>query len=268
MRFPAIMLFTAAVFSGVSIAPVSAADPFASDWVASAKSRARLVANGSGEVGLEIELAPGAITYWRDPGESGVPPTFDFAGSRNLAAAQVLFPAPASIREPDGSTANGYREDIILPIRVSPEESGKPITVKLNANYAVCEKICLPARATLSLELPKGLSGPHGAALAAALSRVPRKTAFGDIGGALQEIDSSSWRLCFQTPRDERRELFLEAPSGVWLKTSAIQTEPGRECFLLSMQDAPASPSAPLPVVATLVGEQGAVETSFALTRP
>ena len=91
-----------------------------------AKSRARLVADARG-AGFEIALAPGAITYWRDPGEAGVPPTFDFSGSANLAKAEVEYPAPERIAEPDGSTAFGYDASVILPIRVTPADPAKPV---------------------------------------------------------------------------------------------------------------------------------------------
>src|SRR5271165_3937044 len=83
------------------------ADPFASEWAPSAKSEARLIADGTGQAGFQIELAAGAITYWRDPGDAGVPPTFDFAGSDNVAKVEPVFPAPKRIKESDGSEAFG-----------------------------------------------------------------------------------------------------------------------------------------------------------------
>ena len=67
--------------------PARAADPFASDWAPSLKSKARLIADGAGQAGFQIELAPGSITYWRDPGDAGVPPGFDFSRSVNVASA-------------------------------------------------------------------------------------------------------------------------------------------------------------------------------------
>ena len=84
----------------------------------SLKSRARLVAAGNAQAGVEIELAPGAITYWRDPGEAGVPPAFDFSGSVNLKQAEVEFPAPRRIVESDGSEAFGYDGAVVFPIAV------------------------------------------------------------------------------------------------------------------------------------------------------
>ena len=132
------------------------ADPFASNWAPSLKSEARLIADGSGQAGFQIELSPGSITYWRDPGDAGVPPTFDFSRSTNVASAEVDFPAPGRIAESDGSEAFGYQRGVVFPIRVQAADPSRPVTLALDANYAVCEKICLPARAALELNLSKG----------------------------------------------------------------------------------------------------------------
>ena len=98
--------------------PVRADDSFATQWAAGAKSEVRLVAARGDLAGLEIRLAPGAVTYWRDPGDAGLPPTFDFAGSANLASAAPVFPAPKRIPEADGGVAYGYDSAVTFPIRV------------------------------------------------------------------------------------------------------------------------------------------------------
>ena len=128
---------------------------------AGAKSQARLIAAGGSLAGFEIRLAPGAITYWRDPGDAGVPPVFDFAGSDNVAKVEPVFPAPRRIRESDGSEAFGYDSDVVFPLRIEPSDPAKPVTLKLHANFAVCEK-----------DLPAG----GGAALADAARRRIRPT--------------------------------------------------------------------------------------------
>src|SRR5271157_1512618 len=151
------------------------ADEFSTNWAGSAKSQARLVAAGESLAGFEIRLAPGAITYWRDPGDAGVPPTFDFTGSDNVAKVEPVFPAPKRIMESDGSEAFGYDGGVVFPLRVEPSDPAKPVTLKLHANFAVCEKICLPAEARLTLTLP-GASSPHAGLVAAALAAADRKS--------------------------------------------------------------------------------------------
>ncbi len=91
-----------------------AADAFSTDWARTLKAEARLLAGGPRLAAFEIRLAPGAITYWRDPGDSGAPPSFDFSRSVNLARAEPEFPAPERIAEPDGSEAFGYEQGVDL----------------------------------------------------------------------------------------------------------------------------------------------------------
>ncbi|MBO0715897.1 MAG: cytochrome C biogenesis protein, partial [Rhizobiales bacterium] len=74
----------------------------ASNWDGQARSAARLIAGATSKnhgatfvrAGIEIRLDPGWHTYWRDPGDSGAPPTFDFSSSENVKSVNVLWPAP------------------------------------------------------------------------------------------------------------------------------------------------------------------------------
>jgi len=252
------MMLRAAALALLLATPAFAAGPFESDWSDSSKSRARLIADGKG-AGLEIALEPGAITYWRDPGEAGVPPTFDFSGSQNLAKAEVDFPAPERIAEPDGSVAFGYRGGVILPIRATAADPGKPVRLVAKVDYAVCVKICLPAKANAELVLGAPGATPHAAMLGDARARVPLKVAPQALGVELTASGGKSWRLCLaQAPRD----LFVEAPEGFWV-------EPKREsdgrCYALTLQQAPDGGKPPLAVRVTVEGESGARETQLTL---
>src|SRR6476661_4306539 len=100
-------LFAAACLWSTATSPVFAAD--VSPWDNDIRSAARLIAGNARDelgarvfrAGVEIKLEPGWKTYWRYPGDSGVPPTFDFSASDNVKEATVLFPAP--VRFPDGA---------------------------------------------------------------------------------------------------------------------------------------------------------------------
>src|SRR5262245_29832388 len=110
-----------AVAAGIclaAIAPASAepakdADA-ASPWVELHASRARLIASPAGTAGaarlagLEIAMQDGWKTYWRMPGDAGVPPTFDWSGSVNAADIKVLYPAPTRMPEAGGEVV-GYK---------------------------------------------------------------------------------------------------------------------------------------------------------------
>ena len=255
----------AAIAVALHGAPAFAADSFSTDWALGAKSKARLIAGGSDLAGFEIALAPGAITYWRDPGDAGVPPTLDFSTSDNVATVEPLFPAPKRIKEADGSEAFGYDGDVVFPLRVKPRDAAKPATLRLNADFAVCEKVCLPAKAHLELKLSSANASPYAGAIDAALGAVPRAVQPKDFG-ALEALGANSWRLCAPHENGPPRDLFVEAPEGWWLKVAPAQPDEGRDCFTLTIGDKPKDAALPVALRLTLTGGAGAVETTMDAT--
>ena len=243
-------------------APARAADSFSTDWAQGAKSQARLIAVGTDLAGFEIALAPGAITYWRDPGDSGLPPTLDFSGSENVASVETKFPAPKRIKESDGGEAFGYDGGVIFPLRVKPRDPAKPVTLALNADFAVCEKVCLPAKARLTLNLPAAADSPYASAISAALAAVPRAVPSKDFG-ALQAVGADSWRLCAPHQDGPPRDLFVEPPEGWWFKTAPTSGASGQDCFKLTLGDKPKDAALPVALRFTLTGGAGAVETTM-----
>ena len=241
-------------------APAFAADAFSTDWALTAKSQARLIAGGGDLAGFEIALSPGAITYWRDPGDAGLPPTLDFSGSDNVASVEPEFPAPKRIKEADGSEAFGYDGGVVFPLRVKPRDPAKPTTLKLNADFAVCEKVCLPAKAHLELTLPSAPGSPHAGLIDAALAAVPRIVAAKDFG-ALEALGADSWRLCSAHEDGPPRNLFVEAPEGWWIKTAPAHADGSRDCFTLTVGDKPKDGALPVALRLTLTGGAGATET-------
>lgn len=151
----------------------------ATPWTELHASRVRLVTgrtkapNGNYLAGLEIALADGWKTYWRMPGDSGVPPSFDWSGSANIAATKVLYPAPVRMAEAGGE-AIGYKRSVLLPIEITPQDPAKPIILKLALEFGVCREICIPATANFDLSIATGPKGAPAPEIAAALERVPR----------------------------------------------------------------------------------------------
>src|SRR3954464_6976281 len=102
--------------------------------------------------GIAIQLQPGWKTYWRTPGDSGVPPRFDFGKSENIEAVTILWPAPTKFADGAGGISLGYQKQVVLPLRIAAKNADKPVTLRADINYAVCEKLCIPVEA--STELP------------------------------------------------------------------------------------------------------------------
>src|SRR6185436_17307592 len=118
----------------LAAAPALAAD--ASAWDGNQRSAVRLIAGARVEggtairAGIEIRLAPGWKTYWRYPGDSGVPPRFDFSKSRNVKSVNVRWPAPQRLADESG-TSIGYKHGVTFPLEVLPEDRSKPVTLSL-----------------------------------------------------------------------------------------------------------------------------------------
>src|ERR1044072_8919442 len=134
--------------------PVVAAD--ASAWDGDQRAAVRLIAGAQrGAVhraGIEIRLAPGWKTYWRYPGDSGVPPRFDFSGSKNVKSVTVRYPAPHRLTDESG-TSIGYKGGVVFPLDVVAENAARPVALVLKADYAICEKVCIPAEGKAELSV-------------------------------------------------------------------------------------------------------------------
>ncbi len=115
----------------------------ASPWQRDGHSAVRLLAGSrSGAVllgGIAFQLQPGWKTYWRTPGDSGVPPRFDFSKSENIEAVTILWPAPTKFDDGAGGHSLGYKNQIVLPLRIVAKNADKPVTLRADINYAVCE---------------------------------------------------------------------------------------------------------------------------------
>lgn len=182
----ALRTVTAAAAIGLSLIGPARSQPATASttpWFEVQGSRVRLVAGPSAAApgrphlaAVEIELAEGWKTYWRMPGDAGVPPAFDWKGSANAGAIKVLYPAPARLPEAGGE-AIGYKRAVVFPIEVTAQDPAKPVNLKLALEFGICREICIPAETTFNLSLPPGRAGAIPREIAAALERVPRAQA-------------------------------------------------------------------------------------------
>jgi DsbC/DsbD-like thiol-disulfide interchange protein len=253
-RAAAVVLAAAAVaFASGFYAPTLAAG-----WVSGPKSEARLIDgglhDGSRYAGAQIRLSGEAVTYWRDPGEAGVPPTFDFAGSDNVAEADVIYPQPERIDE-DGNQVFGYRGDVIFPIRIAPVDPKKPVTLELKLDYAACEKICIPAHAQLSLSLPPQPREAESQLLDDWLRQIPKilegedAARFAVASPAPPAGGKPQWRV---NVSGEARDLFVEPPTGFYFD---VRRDKEKNAFLLTLAQHPGKKKRPeLPLRVTVSG--------------
>ena len=176
-----------------------------------------------------------------------MPPRFDFAGSQNVKAVEVLWPAPQRIPE-EGMVAIGYTGDVMLPLAIVPQDVSKPVLLHLKLDYAVCEKLCVPAEGKAELLLTGGPSS-QDAALVAAAARIPRKVALGQgttlaIKSVRREEGGGRPRIIVDVaaPPGTTPVLFAEGPAPDWALPVPARIEgapTGLQRFTFDLDGAP-----------------------------
>jgi DsbC/DsbD-like thiol-disulfide interchange protein len=232
------VLGVAALYAACATSEVRAED--ASPWQRDAHSAVRLLAGSrSGTVllgGVAIQLEPGWKTYWRTPGDSGVPPRFDFSKSDNVEAVTVLWPAPKKFDDGAGGTALGYKQQVVLPLRIVAKNADKPVTLRAHVSYAVCDKLCIPVEAQAELAFASVAS-----------------TEDGNLSDALNTVVS----------------LFVEGPTPDWalpVPKLVEQSPPGVKRFTFELDGLPPGASAEgAALKLTLVGGDRAYEFNVSL---
>jgi DsbC/DsbD-like thiol-disulfide interchange protein len=213
--------FAAIIF--VSSPAIEARADDASPWQRDGHSAVRLLAGSrSGSVllgGIAFQLQPGWKTYWRTPGDSGVPPRFDFSKSDNVEAVTVLWPAPTKFDDGAGGHSLGYHDAIVLPLRIVAKNPDKPVTLRADVSYAVCEKICIPVQA--EAELPfTSVASTEDSALFAALDTVPKPANVGDPNPLtirdVKREGKTTVLVDVVSPDTRGLNLFVEGPTPDW----------------------------------------------------
>src|SRR3954462_7629317 len=213
--------FAATVF--VPCLAVEACAEDASPWQRDQHSAVRLLAGSrSGAVllgGIAFQLQPGWKTYWRTPGDSGVPPRFDFSKSENVEAVTVLWPAPAKFEDGAGGYSFGYRDQIVMPLRIVPKNADKPVRLRAAIDYAVCEKICIPVHADAELAFTS-VASTEDSALSAALDAVPKQANVADPNPlTIRDVKrgvNSTVLVDVVGPEGKDVSLFVEGPTPDW----------------------------------------------------
>jgi DsbC/DsbD-like thiol-disulfide interchange protein len=222
------ILVTAAATVGLLGAPGARAQD-ASEWDVDSHAAARLIAGSKIKTGnatwlhagVEIKLEPGWKTYWRMPGDSGVPPTLDFTGSENVKSVTIEWPAPEKFPDGAGGHSVGYLGHIILPLHVAPKDITKDASLRLKLGYAICKNLCVPAEANLELTLSG--NGAEEPALEQGELHVPRHVALGASGGLSirsihREGSGDHGRIVIEVkaPEGAPVDLFVEGPTPDW----------------------------------------------------
>ena len=154
MAFQAI-LWSAAAFGDV-----------ATDWLDGPKADIRLISATSAvgdletiPLGIEVRLEDGWKTYWRSPGNAGIPPFVEWGGSENLAEAEFQWPAPVRFNYYDLETF-GYEKTVVFPVNARIANTGDGVNLRARVDLLICDDVCIPHTFNASLNLPAGPAMP------------------------------------------------------------------------------------------------------------
>lgn len=242
----------------------------ASGWSQGHRSRVRLIDGGPARdregrmAGIEIGLDPGFKTYWRNPGDSGLPPAFDWSGSSNVAAVEVLWPAPARFEDASG-VSYGYSGSVVLPVRITARDAREAVGLRLRLDYGVCKEICIPAQAELEMSIRPDGSGAFEPQVAAALARVPTPKPIGTEGelailGVEPVATGDKPALSVTMRGPPKASLFVEAPDG-WFLLARQDGDPAP----LPQAEARASRNVLVDILERPRDAKGAIELRFTL---
>nr|WP_170474816.1 protein-disulfide reductase DsbD domain-containing protein [Ruegeria arenilitoris] len=125
---------------------------------------------GTYQGALRLKLKDGWKTYWRAPGDAGIPPQFDWSRSRNVGDVEITWPAPL-VFDQNGLQSIGYENQLILPVEITPQNPAKPVRLRGEMDLGVCKDVCVPGR--LGFDHTLDAQAARNPAIAAALAQRP-----------------------------------------------------------------------------------------------
>ena len=127
-------------------------------------------------LGLKLDHQPHWHTYWKNPGDSGLPTTLQWTLPAGTTAGDIVWPTPTKL--PIGPLVNfGFEGTLLLPVplTIGPEFQAAQLDVKLHAEWLICKDVCIPQSGDFVLQVPaQAATALHGALFSAAQARAPQ----------------------------------------------------------------------------------------------
>ncbi len=263
-----------------TLALAPALDAAASSQVTTPQVRAELVAHAPEGIapgkplslGLLIEHQPHWHTYWKNPGDSGLPTTLAWTLPTGLQAGEIQWPTPKKL--PVGPLMNfGYEGRLLLPVPVTVTAApvGDTLRLQLKAEWLVCKDVCIPESGAFTLDVPaRAATAVHGALFEAARAALPQPVSGADAkarveGDALVvEVAGlpAAWR--------GRAIDFLPETAGVILNAAKPQVDWVGDRWTARVPLDPQRSESPatLPVVLVGDGQAAGLQVAVAVTTP
>ncbi len=174
---------------------------------------------------LHVTLADGWKTYWRSPGDAGIPPEFDWANSQNVASVQFIWPTP-DVFSTNGMRTIGYHKELVLPIRVTPRDPSRPVVLNAHIEMGVCSDICVPTFVDINNTLQG--TGSHDPRITDALAHGPVSGRTGGISRLSCSVtpiaDGMRVTARFDMPPQGRHEIVVMEPGNadIWASEARV----------------------------------------------
>lgn len=221
--------------------------------------------SGTRMAAFALSLDAGWKTYWRAPGDSGIPPQFDWSGSTNLAAVKLYWPRP-EVFSVNGLQQIGYHDSLVLPLEVTARDPSQPVQLKVQVLLGVCRDICVPAALQLAATL-EGAGAPD-TAIRAALKARPESAAKAGLAGIICDVApiadglAVSARIRLPDQGGPETVVFETGDGSVWIAPSTARRDGAVLTATTEMVPTSGGPFAldRSGVIVTVLGKTGAVE--------
>ncbi|AZO42305.1 hypothetical protein EJ076_15025 [Mesorhizobium sp. M7D.F.Ca.US.005.01.1.1] len=257
-----ILLLGAAIGSATAL-PAAASS---SAWYNSEGGKVRLVTSGKADDAgriqgvLDIALKPGWKTYWRDPGDAGVPPQLDISASTNITDAALAFPAPQRHDDGYGKWA-GYNYPVSLPVTFTLAAPNQPAVIDADIFLGICETICIPVQTRLTVDPASDPDNAEDAALVKASFTALPAPARSDFGVNVLPGDHETLIVEASFPGDpEAADFFVAGEHDYMFGSPARSEKDGKLIFTVPILDRPSTTPTDGGLHYTLTSSAGAVE--------
>lgn len=152
-------------------------------------------------VGVHLTVAPGWHVYWENPGDTALPIQVGWELPAGVTSSSLRWPQPERYQEDGGVTVFGYERETMLLSTISPPSARTdgPLVLKAKADWLVCEKLCIPGEASLTLTLPAGdgSPSPEAASIASFAAKVPKAGADAGVKITTASVQKGDGRWTF-----------------------------------------------------------------------
>ncbi len=215
---------------------------------------------------LAIRLLPGWKTYWRAAGEGGIPPSFDWSGSDNLADLEIHFPVP-EVFDQNGMRSYGYETEVMLPFKARAGSDEAEISLSGSINIGVCLDVCVPVTLEINDILPP-TAAEGQAQIRAAFEDRPMTAAEAGLGGMSCQIEpiADGLRVSAEVNMKAMKDEFaavMELPDRtIWISETDVVQDGARLVATAEMVPQAAAPFflARDSLRMTLIGQDQAIE--------